>query len=112
MNVSVAAETDTPTITSFPIGTQESLGLETEHNDTKWYLIVKKAQDYEITAQRQYRFTGIAGSSSFVVSLIIINVDDVSPLFALQNSTTCEIKVSNALNRAKNSSVRLPSEGK
>jgi lipopolysaccharide assembly outer membrane protein LptD (OstA) len=97
MNVSVAAESDEPTIETFTTGSQTSLGLDKEHSGNKWYLAVNKTQDYENPNQRYYRFNVAAGTQKHDVALSIINVDDESPYFNLPDSASCQIKVSNAL---------------
>lgn len=85
-------DSDEPSILGFTTGSQMSLGLETETDGSKWYLVVKNAQDYENTAQRNYRFSVLAGSESHDVTLNIVNVDDNSPLFLLPDPTPCQIK--------------------
>jgi hypothetical protein len=100
VNVSVSAESDEPTIGNFVSGSQMSLGLETEKDDIKWYLVVTNAQDYENSNQRFYRFVVRAGGLSNDVVLNIQDVDDESPYFLLPDSTPCAIRVSSALNNA------------
>ena len=99
VNVSVSAASDVPEIVRFNLGSQISLGLDIENNGNKWYLVVKNAQDYENPSQRNYGFSVRAGGELYDVWLYIRNKDDEYPYFLLTNSTSCEIKVSNALNK-------------
>jgi hypothetical protein len=99
VNVSVFAETDAPTIGSFSAGSQQMLGLDTEKDGSKWYLIVKNVQDYENPNQRLYRFSVLAGGSYDIV-LSIRNLDDANPyLISPPESKSCKINVSNVLNK-------------
>jgi len=106
VNVSVSAESDEATIGNFlsGSGSQTTLGVATEKNDSKWYLVVTIAQDYENTNQRYYRFYVNAGSERYEVALIITNVDDEIPLF-LPYTTSCEIRVSNSLNKPRSLNI-------
>ena len=97
MNISLSAETDVPTIGNLDSASQMNLGLETEKDNSIWYLVVTNGQDYENTNQRYYRFDVTAGGRKYEVELTIRNLDDESPYFLLPDSTPCEINVSNAL---------------
>jgi hypothetical protein len=99
VNVYVAAESDVPVIGSFVTGTNMSLGLTTELDNSKWYLVMNKRQDYEIENNRFYRFSLRAGVAGLDVVLYILNVDDESPYYSLPDSTPCAIKVSNAVSK-------------
>jgi hypothetical protein len=99
VNVYVAAESDVPTIVSFTTGTQTSLGLTTEKENSKWYLVMHNPQDYEVINQRFYRFTVRAGGVNHDVMLYISNVDDEVPYYTLPDSTPCILKVSNTLSK-------------
>jgi len=84
-------ETDIPTIGSFSAGLQTMLGLDTEKDGSKWYLIVKNAQDYENPNQRLYIFSVLAGGSYDIV-LSIRNLDDTNPfLISPPESKSCKI---------------------
>jgi hypothetical protein len=61
VNISLSAASDLPSIGNFAIGSQTSLGLETEQDGSTWYLVVTNAQDYENPNQRLYRFSVTAG---------------------------------------------------
>ena len=97
LNVSVSAVSDVATIGNFGVGTQMSLGLQTETDGSKWYLVVTNTQDYENPTQRYYRFEVTAGVQKYDVVLNIRNLDDESPYFLLPDPTPCAIKVSNDL---------------
>jgi hypothetical protein len=99
VNISFSTETDVPEIGRFDFGSQTSLGLETESDGSKWYLVVNNPQDYENTNQRYYRFFVLVAGGMNDVELNIRNLDDEIPYFILPDSTRCQIRVSNALNK-------------
>jgi hypothetical protein len=99
VNVSVSADSDAPTIERFTVGSQTMLGLDIVNYDSKWYLVVTNAQDYEIANQRLYRFSVLVGITRYEVLLAVTNVDDEIPYFTMPDSTPCTISVSNALNK-------------
>ena len=106
INVFVAAESDEPKI--IPTGSITTLGLDTDNRNGKWYLIVKNTQDYENPIQRSYRFNVDVGGTPYEVYITVVNVDDETPYFYLPDSSPCEIKVSNALNKLHVPSTDLP----
>jgi len=97
VNVSLSAATDVPNIQND--GSTMSLGLVTVNENNKWYLAVNNPQDYENPNQRNYRFSVIVTLMSYDVALSVVNVDDESPFFLLPDTTPCEMKVSNGLNK-------------
>jgi hypothetical protein len=99
VNVYVAAESDVASIGSFVTGTNMSLGLTTELDNNKWYLVINNPQDYENTNNRFYRFFVLAGATRLEVALFILNVDDEFPYYSLPDSTPCAINVSNAVSK-------------
>jgi hypothetical protein len=92
----VITESDKPSILSFSVGNVDTLELQTENSDGKWFLVVGTAQDYEIQNQRRYRFLVEVAGTRYEVDITVVNEDDEYPFFDLSDSTPCQISVSNA----------------
>jgi hypothetical protein len=94
--ICVVTDTETPTIEKFDTGTKEDLGLETEESNGTWFLVVKRAQDYEIPNQRIYKFHVNMQNTDRQVDVTVVNLDDEPPYFDFLDSRTCEVSVSNS----------------
>jgi flagellar assembly factor FliW len=94
-NCFVIAESDEPKIGTFSVGHIDSLGLETENSDSKWFLVVRTAQDYELQTQQNYMFLVDIKGERQNVAITVVNVDDEYPVFLAKDSTPCIVSVSN-----------------